>query len=272
MSTNDPWDTAERDEQAEALAALESRQRDEQAERMALLAGDLDEPETPKRRLWLRLSLVAVLVLAVLAALLPTIAGPVIKPRLESALTEASGSPIRVGKVRLSWFGTQRVSDLVAVDESLSEVVRLSAEVDRSLAQLLADRSDLGTLRITGTATLTERPDGSYAPLPPADPAAESPGPVSIPAGLRAAVELVNVDLRVVQLGGKSIVVEDATGTASLDASGSGSAAVVLGATAGDGAATGPVEIDLVAEGFLAVDGTVRAASASLRGEVAAPA
>lgn len=247
-------DGAERPDEADGIEAL---QRIEQAERLAVV-GDY-EPAPRKRRRWpRRLALAGVLLLA-LAALLPTAAGPVLRPRLARALGDALGATVRIDDVGLSWFGGQRIDGLRILDDRLREHAALDLRLDRSLLDLARSWKTLGTLTARGTLDLEQRPDGSVAPLPAPSAGGRDGGggPVRLPAGLSAALR---VELDRVRFTDRAGVTTEAGGVV-LDAAltGDGGVTMTLDARSGGGS----VSARGAAAGVFAADGALDAANAS---------
>ncbi|MEM1071581.1 MAG: hypothetical protein AAGH71_01990 [Planctomycetota bacterium] len=267
MSEHDPW---REDENERALADLQrelsSEQRAEQAERLAVVADFDGRPPRRRSRVWLARLSIAGLALLLLAAVLPTVAGPLAKPWLESRLSEAMGTPVRIGSLKLSWLGSQHVRDLRIADETLREVVDLDAETDRSLADLLGGPLDLGRVRLSGRAELAQRDDGSFAPFPASS--GDDAGPVTLPEGLRGTLLLDGVDLAVTDVLGRTVLGEALTGEIGADFASGGSLVASIAGEVGTRdevrTRTGGVSLTLSASSFVDGAGVLAVAGASI--------
>ncbi|MGP1273591.1 MAG: hypothetical protein ACTS22_09680 [Phycisphaerales bacterium] len=245
------------------------RQRREQAERVAIV-GDY-AGAAPRRgllrrkRAWLGLGGLALLLVV---AVLPSVAGVALRGQIADALGEALGAKVRLGSVRLSWLGSQRVSELRVVDGSLREVIDVSIVADRSLLALVRDRRDLGTITVTGRAELERRADGSVVPFPPADPSRPPrTGPVRLPEGLMATLRLDGLDLTFVDVDGGRVEAQQLRGEVRLDLGSSPTASAQLDGTVADAAGSpGRVSLDATAERFVGASGVL--SLPTIRGEV----
>jgi hypothetical protein len=245
-------DGAERPDEADGLEAL---QRIEQAERLAVV-GDF-EPAPRRRRRWPRRLAFAGVALLVIVALLPTAAGPLLRPRLAHALGGALGATVRIDRVGLSWFGSQRIDGLRILDDRLREHAALDLRLDRSLLDLARGWTSLGTLTARGTLDLEERADGSVAPLPAPSAGGGNGGPVRIPAGLSGAVR---IELDRVRYTDRAGIVTEASGVV-LDAALTRDGGVTVALAAGAGG--GSVSARGAASGVFGADGVLDAANAS---------
>ncbi|MEL6328076.1 MAG: hypothetical protein AAFR38_00305 [Planctomycetota bacterium] len=122
-----------------------------------------DKP--PKKRSLLKtLSItlgVLVVLLVVLVALAPSLAGGFAKGAIESAAGDSIRGSVRVGSVSLSWFGSQKLGRVELLDENGGPVAVLDAELPTGLLALAAG-GDLGVLKVTGSARVEQREDGSF--------------------------------------------------------------------------------------------------------------
>ncbi|MEM1330252.1 MAG: hypothetical protein AAGG07_06810 [Planctomycetota bacterium] len=107
----------------------------------------------------LRLAAIAAGALLLVVLLLPTGLG-LLAPGILRASLGAPGARVAASSVRLGWLGSIRVRDLTIDDATGTRLVRLNASLDTGLIGLLTS-PDLGTLRISGEATVTRRVDGS---------------------------------------------------------------------------------------------------------------
>ncbi|MCW5775840.1 MAG: hypothetical protein KIS87_05270 [Phycisphaeraceae bacterium] len=147
---------------------------------------------------------VGVVLLVVLVVAGPMVAGPIVRPGVERAASGAIAGRVEVGRVSLSWFGSQRVERVRLVDPDGGEVALLDVRVERGLLGLATNWRDAGRVVVSGHATVVRRADGSTnveratAPATPAPPSAPSAEPVALPAGLRAALVVDGVTVTVV--------------------------------------------------------------------------
>ncbi|MCL4740905.1 MAG: hypothetical protein KJZ54_01755 [Phycisphaerales bacterium] len=174
---------------------------------------------------------VVVVLLIVLVAVGPMIAGPIARPRVERAASEAIAGRVEVGRVSLSWFGSQRVERVRLLDPDGGEVALVDARVERGLLGLATNWRDVGRVVVAGRATVVRHADGTTnverataatKPAPPSPPGAE---PVALPAGLRAALVVDGVTVTVVdeslpgRTGGTiaAVSIADLRGSASVE-------------------------------------------------------
>ncbi|MEL6795485.1 MAG: hypothetical protein AAFO89_01550, partial [Planctomycetota bacterium] len=165
METHEPRHPGE---SLEDDAAIEAIQRAEQAERLAAVS-DFDKPPKKRRRL-LKISGGLVLVLVVLVAVAPLVAGPVLRPMVEQRLAESLDAIVRIDTIRLRWFAGPRIEGLTILDDALQEHAALTLEVDTPLFRLALSPRELGEVSVAGSLLLERREDGSIAPFPPPGP------------------------------------------------------------------------------------------------------
>ncbi len=157
-----------------------------------------------RRRRVVRVLIVMAALVVVLLAVGPMIAGPIARPRVERAASGAIAGRVEVGRVSLSWFGSQRVERVRLVDPDGGEVALLDVRVERGLLGLATNWRDAGRVVVSGRATVVRHADGSTnveratAPTKPAPPSVPSTEPVVLPAGLRAALAVDGVTVTVV--------------------------------------------------------------------------
>lgn len=171
---------------------------------------------------------VLAMLLLIGVALLPVLAGGFVRGPAERAITDALGGTARVDRVGLSWLGGQTVGPITIENGRLAsgEKIRsasVTIEVDQGLLGLMS--LDLGTITVTGDATVI-RPAPREA-SPAAESAAAAPAPatsgqssLTLPAGLRATLVLDSLALRVedAELGAIEIPDLDARVAVSTDA------------------------------------------------------
>lgn len=194
--------------------SLSARQREEQAERMAVV-----EPVSrgPRRRRRRRAALISAGVLLVLVGAAPTLVGLLGRGIVESRLSGALGSGVRIERLGLSWWGDQRVRSLRIVDGSLREAADVDVRLERSLFGLLLGRKDLGEVVVSGSMTL----DAGQGPLADLlarmnDESEVSSEPGKLPAGLRVGVRAEGLDVLYRDAEGEEFRAEGITGTARL--------------------------------------------------------
>jgi hypothetical protein len=137
----------------ESSSMLTERQREEQAERVAIFeAGGKRKRRGRKRR---SLGVAAVLLL-VLAFFLPQLVGVFGKGVVESKASAALGVDVRIDRLGLSWFGSQRVTGLRVVDSKLREAADVDVRASKSLVGLLANWKSFGTVEVSGKVLLDQ--------------------------------------------------------------------------------------------------------------------
>lgn len=173
---------------------LSERQREEQAERVAIFeSGGKRKKRGRKRRVLAAL----VVLLLVVVFFLPQLVGVFGKGFVESKASSAMGVDVRIERLGLSWFGSQRVTGLRIVDSKLREAADVDIKAGKSLVGLIADWKSFGTIEVSGEVLLdqTEGPlaeilgGGADEPV-----AAETSG--GVPMNLRGSVLFNGLDVR----------------------------------------------------------------------------
>jgi len=158
-----------------------------------------------------------VLIVLILLALVPTIAGFMAPGIVEKAAGEKVAGGVKVGAISLSWFGEQKIGPIVITDptkpDGKNEVLRADVETSSGLLSLvkgaISGGPNLGTVKITGKSNVVRSADGTtnlqraLAPKkgteqPPASKSASTSKPADaakIPAGAQGRVLIENFDL-----------------------------------------------------------------------------
>lgn len=139
-----------------------------------------ESPRKPRRRG--RIVLISLgamlLVIVLLVALTPMIAGRFIPATAERNLNQQIQGHATVGRASLSWWGPQRLGPIEIVDIDGRPVANIEIETSRGLFGLLgvvtgASPMNLGTTTVTGQVVVIRRPDGTihlqdvFQPTPP---------------------------------------------------------------------------------------------------------
>ncbi|USN99693.1 MAG: hypothetical protein H6810_03265 [Phycisphaeraceae bacterium] len=175
------------------------------------------------------------IVLFLLLAAAPTIAGLFAPGIIASKGSAAIAGRIDVGSVHLGWFSSQRVERVRLYDDTGTQRGDITARTDKGLLALLFAGGNYGTITLSGEIDCSTAADGrsfvehtvsaQTGPTPPATPAGK---PVSVPTGLHATLDLDDfkvtyadpsrpspvAGVRVDQINGQ--VVFDGTGPASV--------------------------------------------------------
>ena len=118
-------------------------------------------PSRRRRNVFVTCAVVLMLIMGFVFAL-PTLASHFIVPGLlRDALNERIDGDVAVGSLRLSWFGTQQVSELAISSSAHKTDVLLSVEVERSLIALVQDSADLGEIGVQLSGMTSVYDDGS---------------------------------------------------------------------------------------------------------------
>lgn len=228
-------------------------------------------PKPPKKRSLLKVigvvAAVLVLALAVLVALLPTIASSIAPGMIENAAKDSIAGGVKVDKASFSWGGPQTIGDITLLDPkgtaAGNQVARVKVEISSGLFTLITATSgkDVGTITVSGQASLTRFADGTTnldrAIEPRNKPAAPAPStgstggsapssPATIPPGLKAKLLIDKLDLtyrdEAAQTG--DVKVSDVKGEAEIGPAQGGTAAILklAAATSGSGS-TGSINI-----------------------------
>lgn len=175
--------------------------------------------ESVRPRRGKKIALGVVVMLVILLALLPTIAGVFAPGIISGAASSKMAGKLTVDRVGLSWFGRQEVGKIRLIDpaDPSRPVAEIDVSYDGGLAGLaaagLGSSPQLKTVTITGTASLVRAADGktnlerAIAPKSgAATPAAPTPtsasGKGQIPPGLKAHV-IFNGDVNYSDSSGK---------------------------------------------------------------------
>src|SRR5262245_40153015 len=121
-----------------------------------------DQVAPRPRRRWLKVLLIAAAVVVVLLLLAPTIAGWFAPGLVGNAITGGINGNAKVDRVRLSWFGGQRIGPVTITDAAGKQVASVNITASRGLLGLARagmSMGDLGEVRISGSANLTRGPD-----------------------------------------------------------------------------------------------------------------
>ncbi|MCC6660025.1 MAG: hypothetical protein IT437_03975 [Phycisphaerales bacterium] len=162
-----------------------------------------------RRRRWPWVVGGVALVLVLLVALAPTIAGWVAPGYVASAINSNISGTAKVEGLSLSWFGSQEVGPVVIRDAAGTEVARVKATVGTSLLGLIGGL-DLGEVKVSGSAHLVREKDGTlstakvFTPRTPAPPTA-SPA-TRLPEGLRATLIVENFEATFDDRAGDTLV------------------------------------------------------------------
>lgn len=164
-----------------------------------------------RRRRWGRIvlasGLAVLLVLGVLVALAPMIAGKLAPGLAERGINAAIHGRVTIGKVSLSWFGEQRIGPIEVVDAGGTNIARLNIESSRGLLGIFGgavglSSLDLGTTTLTGSATVVRKADGNLQLLDLLKPSASprpspspSPAPTNLPMRLAARFVVDRLDV-----------------------------------------------------------------------------
>ncbi|MEQ8770313.1 MAG: hypothetical protein RIB60_07380 [Phycisphaerales bacterium] len=179
------------------------------------LTTDSGAPVAKKPR-WGRRLLVAALVLLVVLGGLVVFAPQIATPFVKSALAgpHDNGMTIDVATLKLSWTGDQRAEGVVVTDGDGDVIADVNASIDRSLLDLFGDRTDLGTVTLSGKARVKQPPEEE----PPASSEGSGSAEVSVQqdvSALAAALKLDGLELTLDQPDGDPIIA-DLSGTAAL--------------------------------------------------------
>jgi translocation and assembly module TamB len=162
----------------------------------------------PKRRRLRRFLAIVVFGPLIALASLPTLVslGPARMALVALANQHLAPARVEVADLRLSWFGTLELSGLSLFDPQSKRLIGIGrATLDRSLVELLLDRSSPGTLTLIKPALdITRRADGSIdlvdlLPKRPAAPAVRPDSSSPPPADPGGALFDVDCTLKVVQ-------------------------------------------------------------------------
>lgn len=246
--------------------SLTERQREDQAERVAIVEnGGRKRRRRGRKRVVLgTLSIVILLVLV----LLPQIAGTVGKGLIESKASEALGTDVRIERLGLSWFGSQKVGSLRLVDGTLREAADVDVRVERSLVGLVTNWKNLGRIVVSGSVTL-DRTEGPLADLMKgeADEAEPSGSSGRLPSGLKSEFVFDGLDVRYIDGDGRDVRASELAGTAAFTVG--GAITVDLDAKVSDsGGAESDLAIEAVVRGLTDAAGAITPKSARASGSI----
>lgn len=142
-----------------------------------------------KRRLWLKLLAVILLLLIVGVLLLPTIASSIAPGIIESKANAALTGQVKLTKASFSWFGPQKVGPVTVLDDQNKPIATVNIKASPGLLSLatgaLSGSLDIGTITLAGNADIVRRPDGTtnlQAALKPKSAGSAKPAPSTTPA------------------------------------------------------------------------------------------
>jgi hypothetical protein len=243
---------------------------------------DQVEPRTGlrgrKRRRRLALIGIAVVlgVLVLGVILVPAIASSMAPGIIRKAIEDSVKGRATVGRVSLAWFGKQTVGPITVVDEAGRQVAKLDLEASRGLfglatAGLGAGPMKLGTVRVTGEATVVRFKDGTTnleRLLKDAGKSHSGPGnggPKKLPRGLDGKISVESFDIHLIDEDGpRQVDLPGLTATASYA---DGSGIVTLNAPAvfkenGTSRPAGTLKVDASITGLADSSGTLTPSAA----------
>ncbi|MCB9846068.1 MAG: hypothetical protein H6811_08795 [Phycisphaeraceae bacterium] len=141
---------------------------------------------------------VALSVLAVVVAVFgPAIGGAIARRIVQGRINRDIAGSVHIDGVVLTWTGEQRLEGLVLRDPEGAVVAEVSGSVRASLIDLILGSRNLSEMKLTGSADLVERADGSLNLRRALAPRRKRPAlpPSPLPKGLRAALRLSNIDV-----------------------------------------------------------------------------
>jgi len=158
-----------------------------------------------------------VVVLLILVALAPTIAGSIAPGMIASKASAALTGKVAVASADFSWGGPQRVQGIRLMGRDNTEIARLNIETTAALTGLIFGNLDLGTVTITGGKADIIRnadgttnieaalsPTGKKGPQPAPSAAPPSTEEPSLPEGLKAKVLVSNLQVTFTDLSKKA--------------------------------------------------------------------
>ncbi len=254
---------------------------------------DSGKPKSPKKRSLLKIlgmvAAILVVAIAVVVALLPTIASGIAPGFIESAAKDSIAGGVKVDKASFSWGGPQTIGDITLLDPkgtaASNRVARVRVEISSGLFTLMTAGSgkDLGTITVSGQASLTRFADGTTnldRAIEPrsrsaAKPAGTSSGagggtpaePASLPPGLRAKVLIDKLDLTYRDESAQTgdVKVSDVKGQAEIGpAQGGTSALLKLTAATSAGSSSGSININGRVDGLADAQGKLTPTAAKI--------
>jgi len=187
---------------------MPDQQGDSQATRAKTAA-----PRRRRLRTAIIISGVALALLLVFVLAAPTLLGPMVRGRAEQAINDSIAGRADIGRLKLSWFGSQQLTAVSINDPSGANVATINLELRRGLWNLAMGgiglgALDLGEAHLSGSATIVRYADGStnaqqaLAPRKPSGPKPTPPSspaePVSLPPTLSGSFIIDGLDLRVI--------------------------------------------------------------------------
>ncbi len=237
-----------------------------------MMAGSADTqgPRKPRRwKKWLAIAFAAIVVL-ILAALwqLPWLLGTGAGRSFIASKISSPAAQISIDGLDLTWSGSQSIRGLQVRDAQGREIADVSASFKGSLWSWARGSRDFGTVALSGDVTVYESPakrDSAPGPKPGRDskPAptgkAEDLSDIIIPEGVKAAIELDQVNVKYVPLPGSAqpaMAVRDVHGRFAID--GRSPVTINLGGATEVGSSEGSFQIDASMSDFAAADGSVQ--------------
>lgn len=233
-----------------------------------------------------------VLVLIVLA-LVPTIAGSMAPGIVEKAAGEKLAGGVKVGSISLSWFGGQKIGPIIITDptkpDGKNEILRAEIESSGSLLSLakgaIGGGPNPGTVKITGKGNVVRSADGTtnlQRALAPrkgvektatADPKGKPADDAKVPPGAQGRVLVENFDLNFSDESNPSASVQlkDLTVDATLLPAGSSvgaSASVKITTNALAQGQQGKIKVDATLDQFTDAAGLIRTDSAKVNATI----
>jgi hypothetical protein len=176
---------------------------------------DPSSPAPRRKRRWGRILLITggslVLLLVVLVALAPTIAGAVAPGIAEGSINAMINGKAKVSKVDLSWSGAQHIGPVEITDEKGTRVASVTLTLSKGLLALskaAMGSLDVGEVKVAGSANLVRNADGTLniskllkpqpatASAPKATSKPATPGePIKLPNTLNASLVLDAIEV-----------------------------------------------------------------------------
>ncbi len=230
------------------------------------------QPRRWKR--WVAIAFAAV-VLVVLAALwqLPWLLGTSAGRSYVASKLSTDAMRFSIDSLNLTWSGDQAIGGLRIKDAQNREVADVSAAFKGSLWAWAQGSRDFGTVVLSGDVTVYESPTknetkGGGAKSTPAG-KAEDLSEVIIPDGVKAALELKDLNVKYVPLPGSSqptMAVRDVQGKFAID--GRSPVTLKLGGATEVGSTKGSFQVDASISDFAAADGALQIDQTRLAAEV----
>ncbi len=230
------------------------------------------QPRRWKR--WVAIAFAAV-VLVVLAALwqLPWLLGTSAGRSYVASKLSTEAMRFSIDSLNLTWSGDQAIGGLRIRDAQDREVADVSAAFKGSLWSWAQGSRDFGTVALSGRVTVYESPTkdetkgGGTKPAPTGK--AEDLSDIIIPDGVKAALELKDVNVKYVPLPGSSqpsMAVRDVQGKFAID--GRSPVTLNLGGATEIGSTKGSFQIDASVSDFAAANGALQVERTRMTAEV----